>query len=98
LSDQSGFELPPLIACERAVLQTLFCRLTVDGKDTFTSDTIREMGLDKILYGDLDKELGLLCLKAKLFGLTVDTGRRVPSSWPSNHGREIKVYQIVKGV
>ena len=96
---QQEFEFEPLNQNERAILHTLFCHLAVEGETEFTSDNLRELGLDKMLYGDPSKAIGLLFGKMKHEHLAEDTGRRKPSTWPSNHDREIKVYKMtVKGV
>jgi hypothetical protein len=93
MSEQQEFEFEPLNQNERAILHTLFCHLAVEGQTEFTSDDLRELGLDKMLYGDPSKAIGLLFAKAKHFKLIVDTDKRVPSKIESNHQREIKVYR-----
>lgn len=92
MSQRLDFEPEPLTRCERAVLTTLFCKLVGDAKTEFTSDDLRIYGLDKYLYGDPSKAIGLLFAKAKHFKLIVDTGKRKRSEILTNHSRENKVY------
>jgi hypothetical protein len=96
MSEQQEFEFEPLNQNERAVLHTLFCHLAVENQETFTSDTIRDLGLDLTLYGEDSKKLGSLLARAVHFKWIEDTGARIPSHIATNHGREIKVYHRVR--
>ena len=90
---EESYVFEPLNQNERAVLHTLFCHLAVENKETFTSDTIRDLGLDLNLYSNL----GSLLARALHFKWIEDTGARIASHIPSTHGHEIKVYAVAKG-
>lgn len=93
---EKAFRLSP---CEQAVWNTLKAHLIVNQingePSAFSSDTIRELGLEKSLYGDTQQSLGMLFFKLKRLGLIVEVGR-IRSKIESNHHREIRVYKLAE--
>jgi len=97
---EKAFQLSP---CEVAVWNTLKAHIIlaqIDGSNkdgTFSSDTLRELGLEKALYGDTQQSVGLFFFKVKRLGLAVEVGR-TRSTIASNHHREIRVYKIAEAM
>jgi len=89
---EESFVFEPLNQNERGVLHKLFCHLVVENKDTFTSDTIRDLGLDLTLYSNL----GSLLARALHYKWIEDTGARIRSHIASTHGHELHVYAVSK--
>jgi hypothetical protein len=80
-----------LAPSERAVWDGFKRRLIANDVKEFSSDTLRDWGFEKGLYGDQSKVIGLFFFKLKRLGEIVEVGR-TRSLVPSNHSREIRVY------
>ena len=66
--------------------------LNLYGKETFSSDTLREFGLDKLLR-DPAHEIGAI-FQTKLVEGKIRVVGRTRSVIPTNHGREIRLYKL----
>ena len=84
-----------LAPSERAVWDGFKRRLIMNGVKEFSSDTLRDWGFDKGLYGDPAHVIGLLFFKLKRMDEIAEVGR-TRSLVPSNHSREIRVYAFVE--
>jgi hypothetical protein len=76
-------------------VRTLKTACQIDEVETFSSDTFRMLGLDRFL---VDKEHGIggVFARLKANGIIEEVGW-TRSSFPSNHGRKIRVYKFLEG-
>jgi len=82
----------PLTRSEQDILKTFHTCLQLDHKTRFTSDDFRRYGLDRFLFGEVRYAVGGFFHKLLKQRLIREVGR-ARSVMPTNHWREIRVYE-----
>ena len=76
------------------LIKTLHTILKLEKSETFTSDTIRDYGLDRH-FADTAHGIGGFCARLKVNKIVVEVGW-TRSKRASNHGRQIRKYQFIQ--
>jgi len=93
---QTHYTPGPITKRELDLYRTLQTHLTLGKTDTFTTDTLRQLGFDRFMQKDKRGHInyGTLIYKWKLNRLIEATGETVCSALDSNHSRRIMKWKV----
>ena len=93
---QTHYTPEPITQRELDLYRTLQTHLTLSKTDTFTTDTLRQLGFDRFMQKDKRGHVnyGTLIIKWKLNRLIEPTGETVCSALDSNHSRRIMKWKV----